>query len=87
VVDRIKRATHNAEPMPFMRLSAPLPGEACRARWRRDHYPNYIALTVRAALADRPGDQQQDGEYAERDDPEAPGRNRQFTGHFGLKKR
>ena len=81
-MNRIKRATHNAEPMPFMRLSTALPGEACRARWRRDH-----ALTVRAALADRPGDQQQDGEYAERDDPEAPGRNRQCTGHFGLKKR
>ena len=83
MVDRIKRATHNAEPMPFVRLSTALPGEACRARWRRDH----AYLTVRAALADGPGDQQQDGEYAERDDPEAPIRNRQFTGHFGLKKR
>jgi hypothetical protein len=33
------------------------------------------ALAVRAAPADRPGDQQQDKEHAEREDSEGPGRN------------
>ena len=34
VVDRIERATHDAEPVPFMRLGTALPGQACRARWQ-----------------------------------------------------
>jgi hypothetical protein len=72
VVDRIKRATHNAEPVPFMRLGTALPGQACRARWQR--HP--VALTMRATPADRPGDQQQDEEQTERDNSEERGRNR-----------
>ena len=42
---------------------------------------------MRATPADRPGDQQQDEEQTEREDSEAPGRNRQFAGHLGLEKR
>jgi hypothetical protein len=34
VVDRIKGATHDAKPVPFMRLGTALPGKACRARWQ-----------------------------------------------------
>ena len=72
VVDRIKRATHDAEPVTLVRLGTALPGQPCRARWRCDH-----ALAVRAAPADRPGDQQQDEEDAERENSKGPGRNRQ----------
>jgi hypothetical protein len=82
VVDGIERATHDAQPVPFMRLSTALPGQTCRARRRGDH-----ALTVRAALADRPGDQQQDCEEAERENSKSPGGNRQLAVHLGLEKR
>ena len=64
MVDGIKRATHDAEPVPLMRLGTALPGQACRARWQR--HP--VALAMRATPADRPGDQQQDEEHAERED-------------------
>ena len=46
MVDGIKRATHDAEPVPFMRLGTALPGQACRARWQR--HP--VALAMRATL-------------------------------------
>ena len=81
-MDGIKRATHDAEPVRFMRLGTALPSQTCRARWRRAH-----ALTVRAAFADRPGDQQQDGKETERENSKRPGGNRQLAVHLGLEKR
>ena len=81
-MNRIKRATHDAEPVRLMRLGTALPGQPCRARWRCDH-----ALTVRAALADRPGDQQQEEEDAEPQNAKGPGRNRQLAVRLGLEER
>jgi NAD(P)H-dependent FMN reductase len=72
VVDRIKRATHDAKPVPLMRLGTALPGQACRARWQG----HAVALAMRATPADRPGDQQQDEEQTERNKSEERGRNR-----------
>src|SRR5215211_6676548 len=48
--------------------------------WRR-------ALAVRAAPAERPGDQQQEEEYAERENSKGPGRNRQVAGRLSLEER
>jgi hypothetical protein len=48
--------------------------------WRR-------ALAVRAAPAERPGDQQQEEEYAERENSKGPGRNRQVAGRLCLEER
>ena len=81
VMDRIKRATHYAEPVRFVRLGAALPGQPCRARWR-DH-----GLAMRAAPADRPGDQQQEGEEDERQNSKGPSRNRQLAVRLGLEER
>ena len=36
VMDRIKSATHDAEPVTLVRLGTALPRQPCRARWR-DH--------------------------------------------------
>lgn len=58
-----------------------MPSQACRARRRRDH-----ALAVRASLADRPSDQQQEEEYAEPEDSKGPGGNRQLAVRLGLEK-
>ena len=44
-------------------------------------------LTVRAALADRPGQEEQDQQDGERQDAEERGRNRQLARHFGLEQR
>jgi hypothetical protein len=82
VVDRIERATHHAEPVTLVRLGTALPGQPCRAKWRCDH-----ALTVRAAFADRPGDQQQDEEDGEPQNSKCPGRNRQLSVRLGLEER
>jgi hypothetical protein len=82
VVNRIKRATHYAQSVRFVRLGTALPGQPCRARGRGDH-----ALAVRATLADRPGDQQQDQEDAERENSKGPGRNWQLTVRLGLEER
>jgi hypothetical protein len=82
MVNRIKSATHHAEPVMFVRLGTALPGQPCRARWC-DH-----ALTVRATLADRPRDQQQEQEDAERQNSKCPGRDRQlYMRRLGLEER
>ena len=82
VVDGIERATHDAEPVTFMRLGIALPGQTCRSRRRRGH-----ALAVWAAPADRPGDQQQAKEDAERENSKGPGGNRQLAVRLGLQNR
>src|SRR4051812_16539194 len=65
----------------------PPSGQACGSWWQGHEFSTLApeTLAVRAALADGPGDQQQDQEYAERKDSEGPGRDRQFA--LGLKKR
>ena len=82
VVNGIECATHDAEPISLLGLSTAMPSQACGARRRRrDH-----ALAVRASLADRPGDQQQDEEYAEPENSKGPGGNRQLAVRLGLEK-
>ena len=71
-----------AEPVRYVRLGIALPGQYCRASGRGDH-----ALAVRATPADRPGDQQQDQEDAEREKSKGPGRNWQLTVRLGLEER
>src|SRR4029450_8496359 len=81
VMNRIKDATHDAEPVTLVRLDPALPGQPCSARWRGH------ALAVRAAPADRPGDQQEDQEDAERQNSKGPRRNRQLAVCLGLEER
>ena len=50
VVNRIKRATHHAEPVTLVRLGTALPGQPCRARWRRDHALNYAGGPCRPTM-------------------------------------
>jgi hypothetical protein len=89
MVDWVKRAAHDTEPVSLVRVGAALSGQARGPRWQGHKLFDAPAgpLAVGAALADRPGDQQQDEKQAEREDSEGPGRNGKFAGRFGLEKR
>ena|SRR6188472_362003 len=77
MVDWIKRATHDTESMSLVRVGAAPSGQTGGSRWQGHEFSDAPAepLAVWAALADRPGDQQQDGQQSEREDSEGRGGN------------
>ena len=79
-MDGVERTAHHPKPVSLVGIRCP----GCE----RVPWPAVEAtLTVRATLADRPGDGQQQQQQNKCQQAEAPGRNRQFAVHLGLQQR